>query len=762
MVPATFRVVSIDGGATWTADEDYVMSNDWAVDGDGRGYRLVEGEEETALQRADSMVAPAWNAVVSLPGGSRAGRVSAFGSTVAVIIDGALNVSRDDGQSFLVVPRLAPFQPASVAVAGGQTLLAATKDWAFYRSSDGGASWTFAYQATEVPEEPEIFVNPADPRHVFVQPTGTSVYERQIVVSHDGMTSAVTSEGGVYGWATTVAQSLTNPNVLYHVGWLDAHRSLDAGDTFSPVVAPFPLIWYPSRAFVSPLDDGIMWIADRGSLHEYDHDAGTLLDVADRLGTSLGDDQVAALLVQPSGPDAYEVFAIGSQGALAVSNDLTQTFSHVGDAPAQGYCRDWRLLEAAPGDPDLMATACRGSTWGAGYSTDGGATWVDITEARAWSLHGCLVLDLAVTDRNAIFACSDRHAVVVPLTTPVCGNGQLELPESCDAGAANSDAPNAHCRPNCTVAGCGDGILDDGEQCDDGNDDEGDGCTNHCSLCGNGIVTAPESCDEGSFNSAAPDASCRLDCRESRCGDGIRDTGELCDDGNVRGGDGCRADCQGVELCGDGIVDRDAGEECDLGDENSDVDVDGCRSDCRAAYCGDGVVDTDEDCEGDDECSANCLTDFPVEPLCDGLNDDDDEIVDEGCGGTPPEQPLIGWIAYPFAFHDYKIGCHGARYVAETGYTNAPIVGVILCSDSRYKILVSESLDGTFYSLGDGSGSGQDHCEFVGGVFSDMDSSNNSGQLGFTRSSEGQEPEFGTMRGAHYTAIWYECGVAIP
>jgi cysteine-rich repeat protein len=39
-------------------------------------------------------------------------------------------------------------------------------------------------------------------------------------------------------------------------------------------------------------------------------------------------------------------------------------------------------------------------------------------------------------------------------------------------------------------------------------------------------------------------SACRLDCSKPRCGDGILDGGELCDDGNTIGGDGCGADCK--------------------------------------------------------------------------------------------------------------------------------------------------------------------------------------------------------------------------
>jgi cysteine-rich repeat protein len=36
------------------------------------------------------------------------------------------------------------------------------------------------------------------------------------------------------------------------------------------------------------------------------------------------------------------------------------------------------------------------------------------------------------------------------------------------------------CRTNCTIPRCGDGILDGGEVCDDGNNRDGDGCAGNC------------------------------------------------------------------------------------------------------------------------------------------------------------------------------------------------------------------------------------------------------------------------------------------
>jgi cysteine-rich repeat protein len=50
-------------------------------------------------------------------------------------------------------------------------------------------------------------------------------------------------------------------------------------------------------------------------------------------------------------------------------------------------------------------------------------------------------------------------------------------------------------------------------------------------------------------------ATCDSTCRIARCGDSCLDEGEACDDGNAQSGDGCRNDCGKIEVCGDGVVD---------------------------------------------------------------------------------------------------------------------------------------------------------------------------------------------------------------
>jgi cysteine-rich repeat protein len=64
---------------------------------------------------------------------------------------------------------------------------------------------------------------------------------------------------------------------------------------------------------------------------------------------------------------------------------------------------------------------------------------------------------------------------------PDCGNSVLNPGEECDAGRSNTDAPGARCRSNCTLARCGDGIVDPPyESCDDRNRLSGDGCDRSC------------------------------------------------------------------------------------------------------------------------------------------------------------------------------------------------------------------------------------------------------------------------------------------
>ncbi len=184
-----------------------------------------------------------------------------------------------------------------------------------------------------------------------------------------------------------------------------------------------------------------------------------------------------------------------------------------------------------------------------------------------------------------------------------------------------------------TGAECGNGIVEDIEECDDGNASNADSCLNDCtaSVCGDGILCTdasctsgpnggPETCDDGNFSAGD---SCTNQCAEAACGDGFACTAagctsgpgggpEACDDGNTNNNDACMDDCKAAE-CGDGFV-RFGAEDCDDGNQSNS---DSCLNDCFFASCGDGFMCTANDCisgpgGGAEECDdANAVnTDF--------------------------------------------------------------------------------------------------------------------------------------------------------
>jgi cysteine-rich repeat protein len=110
---------------------------------------------------------------------------------------------------------------------------------------------------------------------------------------------------------------------------------------------------------------------------------------------------------------------------------------------------------------------------------------------------------------------------------------------------------------------CGDGKKESTEQCDDGNTNNNDGCSNACRLpvCGNNIREGAEECDDGNNrNGDACTSLCRNAGASSICGNGIREGAEECDDGNSSNTDTCSTVCRAIGganppapiICGDG------------------------------------------------------------------------------------------------------------------------------------------------------------------------------------------------------------------
>ncbi len=188
-------------------------------------------------------------------------------------------------------------------------------------------------------------------------------------------------------------------------------------------------------------------------------------------------------------------------------------------------------------------------------------------------------------------------------------------------------AVDQNCTTTCqhrSVIGCGNGVLDAGEQCDDGGVRNSDGCSDRCLLeytssaqyCGDRIVQGSEGeeCDLGITGNGVPGSSCSADCHLVQ----------------VPSQD---------QVCGNGIVER--GEQCDAGSSvNGNYFGASCLQNCLLPYCGDGVVSPNEMCDYNDKtnpnrsaCTHTCETALAAAP---GTNPLVGSLVP---GSTVPGQP---------------------------------------------------------------------------------------------------------------------------
>ena len=234
----------------------------------------------------------------------------------------------------------------------------------------------------------------------------------------------------------------------------------------------------------------------------------------------------------------------------------------------------------------------------------------------------------------------------------VCDDGNLSTGDGCNAAcllevgepcAGDTDCATNRCNtaampPVCAPpVGCGNGLLEAGEGCDDGNNMNGDGCTAACEIEDGSPCATDGECASGvcDLNEAPPVCE-----PAGSCGNGALDIPEACDDGNTSAGDGCSAAC----LLEDGeSCDDDAQCEstiCDTVDSNS----------CEPANsCGNGALEGSEACDdgnalADNGCSAECLFELGAGPctdnaqcestICDALDSNTCEPVNTCGNGT--------------------------------------------------------------------------------------------------------------------------------
>lgn len=289
--------------------------------------------------------------------------------------------------------------------------------------------------------------------------------------------------------------------------------------------------------------------------------------------------------------------------------------------------------------------------------------------------------------------------------------------------SANTDVATVHWPSSI----CGDGFVGLGEDCDDGNTVDGDGCSAACllegssSTCRNGIVELGEECDLGLL-----DKNCAAD---------ISATADVCPldsvDATFWVAGGCSpSTCQRIgnthyppyPVCGNGVIDtlvvnysvKVLGEECDDGTEPNGDNADGCSDRCTntgsvtgRSQCGDGTVGFGEDCETCSTVDGSSYTTI-TKGLCAApypRNDQGNPVAGDGCSdnclmligtsatcgnGVVDANEQCDWGNESSSFYAARGCSQGCLFIGNTHYTvlddDDGIVPDSVCRNGRVEL----------------------------------------------------------------------------
>ncbi|MBI2394219.1 MAG: putative metal-binding motif-containing protein [Deltaproteobacteria bacterium] len=273
------------------------------------------------------------------------------------------------------------------------------------------------------------------------------------------------------------------------------------------------------------------------------------------------------------------------------------------DAATDGAASDGSISGDA--GADAITPTCDGKPTGAPCGPDDGTRRICVAGACVVSRCGDAVIDPGegevCDDGNTLKGdgCDPESCAFSCTKATDCDDGNgCTIGETCDLAAhrctsgstaskgtpcVRSDGAAGVCNgTTCAAPGCGNGVVDVGEQCDDCNAIEDDGCRSDCRY----TCTVHADCDDKNVCNGLE----ACDSSSHRC---VPGTPLVCDDGNA-----CTTDtCSPTTGCKSALVDAD-------GDGHAPASLGSCGTDCNdgdpSAYKGaaevcDGV---DNDCDG--------------------------------------------------------------------------------------------------------------------------------------------------------------------
>ena len=318
---------------------------------------------------------------------------------------------------------------------------------------------------------------------------------------------------------------------------------------------------------------------------------------------------------------------------LIINDELrsdTENISDVGDIDSN--ISDPDVSDPDVGDPDVSDPDVSDPDIG-----DSGVGDPDINDETGCEINACSGQG-NFCDGNTLLRCATNDAGCLIAMPFVCEDNQR-----CNAIAGT-----------CAEIGCGDGTVENGENCDDGATISGDGCSATCEI-------------ERGWECSGQPSNCS---EQIVCGDGVVHESEQCDDQNTNSNDGCSSSC-GVE---------------------QNWNCSGEPSDCeRRTFCGDGVVDFPEECDGGDNCSAECLNEIDVDAcgnIAGALSCQTGSIEHDGFYDRNAKNEHCGYYRY--------YGREG-NFVFRSASNQS--VTITLNADARYNLdLFVYELDGTICS----------------------------------------------------------------
>jgi cysteine-rich repeat protein len=265
-----------------------------------------------------------------------------------------------------------------------------------------------------------------------------------------------------------------------------------------------------------------------------------------------------------------------------------------------------------------------------------------------------------------------------------CGEGDEAQKKNSDEGAKGNESSEAADNDagqdeevgadGLKKTWCGDATKQKIEECDDGNNNDDDGCTSLCTLscqtdqdCDDGDpCNGPETCQTKNHicqsGSAADNGvscgtgkSCRSGlCRRNACGDGLTYGDEACDDANLDDADGCNRRCQYTCVSDDDRRNCPATDACAAQQTCNDKhmcevigsaapDKTDCQytagaqgwcmqGSCVPVACGDGQVSASEECDSGKDKDGNNVQCSPAcqKVVCGNGRIDGAEQCDDG------------------------------------------------------------------------------------------------------------------------------------